>query len=430
MTTLLMEGSQRPSGRVCVSGAKNSALCLLAAAALSRERVRLGGFPTDLVDAREQIRFMTDLGAALEVDDVSDTVDIRALEFRSDEGAAYDHAFRVTYLYMASQIARTGRASIPYPGGCRLGDRKHDIHLDIWRRMGLDVREEAARISAEGRLRGASIELPISTVGGTENALLCGAAAQGLSVIRNAYVTPEVRDLIDLLIRMGARIEWRGGRTITLEGRPEGLDGAVHTVMPDRIEAMTWIIYAALSGGRIAVSNVAVDDLQVPLIHLKEAGIDAQADEGIVQIGPESIHPEGIQPFDVACGAHPGVHTDMQPFFVLLALGAEGRSLVVDYRYPDRVAYLAELQKMVRPPGALAWADGRITIAGPQRLRGAPVEATDLRGGMALVLAALLAEGPSEISRFEMVLRGYNRLLAKLRGLGLTVTEIPAQDRA
>lgn len=415
---IIVQGGHRPSGVVSASGAKNAALKQLAASLLTDERIELSGFPTELVDVREQVRFMRECGAHLELDPSRDWAVVDAPRFSASCVDRFDHAFRITYLLVAGQILREGRARIPYPGGCKLGDRKHDLHVQVWKQLGAAVTEREEYIEVVcPRFTGGEVDFPVTTVGGTENALLCGAIARGETLVRNAYITPEVRDLIAFLRAMGAEIEVKGRSFLRMAGR-DRLHGARYRVMPDRIEALTWMIGAAVCGGRVTVRNVPWNDLEIPLIHLREAGvrIERRGDEAI--ISPENLDPDGIQPFDLACGAHPGIHSDMQPFFVLLAMAAQGNSLIVDYRYPDRIAYLPELARMAVEPGRLQWERGRIRVRGPVALRGAEVTCPELRGGMALILAACQAPGTSVIRNASQPMRGYNRLVEKLTELG------------
>jgi UDP-N-acetylglucosamine 1-carboxyvinyltransferase len=257
----------------------------------------------------------------------------------------------------------------------------------------------------------------MSTVGGTENALLCGAVAHGETLIRNAYVTPEVHDLIAFLREMGACIELEGSSLIRLAGVGGLLRGASFAIMPDRIEALTWIILGIVCGDGVRVCNVPFESMEVPLIHLREAGVNLYRNSSSVFITRDCVGPHGIQPFELACGTYPGVISDMQPFFTFLALFANGRSRIYDYRYPDRIAYALELEKFA--PGAIEATAGLIVVTGSARLSAAHAFSTDLRGSMALVMAALCAKRASQIDGVELALRGYNDLPGKLAGLGV-----------
>ncbi len=327
---------------------------------------------------------------------------------------------RTTYLLVAGQILRQGLARIPYPGGCQIGSRGYDLHVMVWQALGCEVTEFPDFIEVRGTgFQAGKIHFPISTVGGTENALLCASVAQGTTEIVNAYVTPEIEDLIDFLRRMGSHIELIGNSRIFVEGSSE-LQGANKNVMPDRIEALTWIVYALISGGEIQVDHVPFDSMEIPLIHLEKAGVDLFRNNSSAYVHPDCMSGGMAQPFELACGTHPGIISDMQPFYVLLGAIANGRSQVFDYRYPERISYVAELAKLCEH-GAMTSKPGQITINGAVRFQPGRARSTDLRGSMALVMAALCADGRSEIQDIHMALRGYNRLPEKLAALGNTI---------
>lgn len=423
---MIIHGKQIPSGSVSVSGAKNSATRLLAAAMTSAETVRIRNFPTHLMDAIAKIRFMRDLGANVEVNHERSVVEIACSRLRAPADLDYHVPVRTTYLLAAGQLVRNGEARIPYPGGCRIGERGYDLHIMVWQALGCRVSEEADHIHIVGELRGNAINFPISTVGGTENALICAAVARGDTEIRNAYVSPEVLDLILLLREMGALIECHGNSLIRVQGCGGLLRGASFQVMPDRIEALTWMVFAVISGGEICIDGVPFEHMQTPLIHLKEAGIDLFRNSRGVWIGTRCLNDVGIQPFELACGTHPGVISDMQPFYTLLGMKANGISRIYDYRYPERIAYARELDKF--SPGAIDCEPGRITTRGGQPLRGAQVRSTDLRGSMALLMCAFCAAGESRVEGVELALRGYNDLAGKLHSLGLTFELLQHED--
>ncbi|MAA63949.1 MAG: UDP-N-acetylglucosamine 1-carboxyvinyltransferase [Alteromonadaceae bacterium] len=422
---MIVEGCQVPSGRVKVSGAKNAATRLLAAAMLADEPVRIRNFPTQLVDVVEKIRFMRNLGAEIDVDDANDFVEVRTKTLSYDNIESYDLPIRTTYLLTAGQIVRNGKARIPYPGGCKIGARGYDLHLMVWRDLGCVVEEKDDYIEITGQFKGGPIDFPISTVGGTENALMCASVAEGVTEIRNAYITPEVEDLIDMLGQMGAQIENFGNSLIRVRGIGGVMRGASFEVMPDRIEALTWIIFAAMTGGSVFVDGVPFKHMEVPLLHLEDAGIDLYRNSNSVFVSGDCMRDQGIQPFELACGTHPGVISDMQSFYVLLGMKANGISRTFDYRYPERIAYARELNKFC--DGAIEFEPGKITTRGVAKLRGADVTSTDLRGSMALVLAAFCAEGQSRIKDVQMAMRGYNNLPGKLQALGVHASVFAAE---
>ncbi|MBE9061263.1 UDP-N-acetylglucosamine 1-carboxyvinyltransferase [cf. Phormidesmis sp. LEGE 11477] len=411
-------GPQVPSGTVRVSGAKNAATRLMAAAMLTDEPVVLLNFPTGLVDARHKARFIEAMSGEVTFDTPGSTAFLNCADFEARQLEDYDFPIRTTYLLAAGQLNRQGIAYVPYPGGCKLGDRKYDLHLMVWESLGCRVEEKSDHIEVSGRLLGGDIHFPLSTVGGTENALLCTSVAKGTSRIHNAYITPEIENLIDLLTLMGAKISVRGISLIEVEG-VEQLRGATIPVIPDRIEALTWLVFAAVSGGDVLVENVPFSMMEIPLLHLQKAGIDYFANSTSVWVSARAKAQADIQPFEVACGTHPGIISDMQPFFTLLALHAKGRSLVVDYRYPDRTAYLEQLSKIYSD--SITFESGKIVIEGSKKPTGAVVTSTDLRGSMALVLAGILAEGESEVKDVTMALRGYDQMKEKLASLGIDI---------
>lgn len=416
---LIINGGQVPSGRVRVSGAKNAATRLLAAAMLSDERVTLNNFPTKIVDAQHKMHFMRSLGISVIADHAMELVTVEAGSVQADPVSSYNVPIRTTYLLAAGQTVRNGVARIPYPGGCKIGSRGYDLHIMVWKSLGCDVEELPDFIEIKGDFIGGVIDFPMSTVGGTENALLCTAVAKGDSEIRNAYITPEVDNLIELLRRMGASIEVFGNSLIRVKGKGGLLRGAPIDVMPDRIEALTWITLAVLTGGTLRIDDVPFDHMEIPLIHIEKAGVDLYRNSTSVYIAPECVKAGYLQPFEVACGTHPGVISDMQPFYVLLGLMAGGTSQIYDYRYPKRIGYVNELNKF--SPGALEAQEGRITTHGVAKLVGTEADSTDLRGSMAMIMAGIAAEGATKVNGVSMALRGYNDLVGKLAQIGITV---------
>nr|WP_255772293.1 MULTISPECIES: UDP-N-acetylglucosamine 1-carboxyvinyltransferase [Halorhodospira] len=414
---LVVSGGQRLNGSVVVSGAKNSATRVLAASLISEGRVTLRNFPLALEDAKAKIAFLSSLGVEIQQRSDRSEMMIETTDLSLEDLQQYNLPIRTTYLLAAGMLARCGEARIPYPGGCKIGSRGYDLHMMVWRDLGCEVKEKPDYIEVRGRLRGGQVDFPISTVGGTENALICAAVARGETLIRNAYVTPEVRDLVAFLREMGARIELEGTSLIRVQGDGNLLGDASFSIMPDRIEALTWIILGAVTEGTVFVHNVPFDTMEVPLLHLRDAGLDLFSNSDTVMVSPDCIGEHGIQPFELATGTHPGVISDMQSFFAFLGLFANGRSVVFDYRYPERIAYANELAKFA--PGAIEAEPGRITVYGPRRLSAAHVGSTDLRGSMAQIMAAICAEGESRVDGVELALRGYNALPEKLAALGL-----------
>lgn len=416
----VIRGGKTPVGTVNVSGAKNSATRLLAAACVSDGEVILENFPTELVDARHKMRFLQAIGANIEIDEQKEELTIDSSGLSCKQLETYDFPIRTTYLLAAGQIKRSGKAKIPYPGGCKIGSRGYDLHIMVWEALGAQVIEEPDFISIEAkRFVGSTIKFPISTVGGTENALICGAIASGTTEIVNAYITPEVEDLIDFLRRMGTHIVVNGSSHIIVDGAPS-LKGVIKSVMYDRIEALTWLVYAVLSKGTLLINNVPFDSMEVPLLHLKKMGIDFLSNSNSIYFSPDCLKNGQVESFELACGAHPGIISDMQSFYTLLAVVAQGDSRIFDYRYPERIAYANELQKLISE-SVIEAEKGKITTRGPGTFKPGIVTSTDLRGSMALVMAALCAKGISTVHEVEMALRGYNNLRSKLLELGIEI---------
>lgn len=416
----IVRGGQTPKGTVKISGAKNSATKLLAASLISDEEITLCNFPTELVDVQYKISFIKELKGIINVDDEKETVTINSSQLTNKELSNYEYFFRTTYLLVPGLLKRSGEAMIPYPGGCKIGQRGYDLHISTWEKFGAQVEEKEnyIHVSAKDGFRATIVDFPISTIGGTETALICASIADGTSVIKNAYISPEVEDLISFLKMMGVQIQVAGKSYIEVIGR-KTLKGGVYSVMPDRIEALTWIIFGILSKGTLLIKDVPFSAMEIPIIHLRDAGIDIYQNGNSVYIDNSVRKTINIQPFELATGTHPGVISDMQPFFVLLALHADGRSKVFDYRYPERIKYCAELLKFY--PQMLSFEKGKIEISGGNNFspKAAKVTSTDLRGSMALFIAALLADEESEISEIDMAMRGYNKLQEKLEKLGI-----------
>ena len=410
---LIIDGPQTLRGAVTISGAKNSAICLIAASMLTDEEVQICNFPSTLEDMKNKLHILRELGVSVDLH--PGEVRIQA-EKIGNILESYDTTIRTTYLLAAGQLRHNGVARIPYPGGCPIGERKYDLHEKIWELMGCEVTEEESFIKLESSgLNGAEIRFPFHTIGGTENALLCGVMAHGKTSIFNAYISPEVYDLIIMLQKMGAKIQIKGNTCIEIEG-VKHLNGTSHTVTPDRIEAVSWIIAAAVTKGELIIHDVPFSHIEIPMIHLRDIGLNFYTGSGALYINHSDHYKHYINPFVVACGVYPGVITDMQPFFTVLAAQADGNSRIIDYRYPKRFAYVEELKKM---GGKITVEEGEVRIEGPQTFTGAEISATDIRGGAALMVAALAAEGKTTIGGLRTIMRGYDNLPDKLEQMGI-----------
>lgn len=396
-------------GEVKLSGAKNSSLKLLAASVLTSEPVELRNYPGGLADVKIHAGMLEVLGKTTEVTGDS----IRITE--GDEGLRDDlvwsaRSIRNTLLILGALTARLGRARVPLPGGCKLGERKYDLHVDLLENMGARVWEEGETLCAEskGRLRGAEIFLPLRSTGATENAILCGSLAEGETTVWNPHIRPEVMDLIGLLRKMGARITVYGQKCIRIQG-VESLGSAAHTVIPDNMEALTWAIGAVITGGEVEIHNFPRSHLEIPLVYLRESGMRFYT-------GENSLIVRGGEPYpiEISTGPYPGINSDMQPLFAVYGAMSRGESKIIDLRFPGRYAYAAELAKM----GMNYSVEGDLlAIHGGEPLRGADVRAIDLRAGIALLLAGLTAEGETRIADAWQITRGYENVLDKLKAL-------------
>lgn len=398
----------RLSGVVTVSGAKNAALKLLTASVLTDDTVELAGSPNGLLDMQVHIGMLEKMGKTC-------TVKNSYLKIEEPNGLASEllweeRSIRNSLLILGCLTTRFQQGKVPLPGGCPLGDRKYDLHINILEKMGAKVWEEDGYLctKAPQRLKGCEIHLPIRSTGATENAILCGSLASGKTTIWNPHIRPEILDLIDMLKKMGAQIQVYGQKCIEIQG-VDSLKGVEHRVVPDNMEAITWAIAAAITGGDVEIVNFPFEHLEVPLVFLRESGM-------VFYKGDNSLIVRGGQPYpvEISTGPYPGINSDMQPLFAVYGACSQGESKIVDLRFPGRYGYAEELAKM----GMQYNVEGDLLkITGGQPLTGATVKAPDLRAGMALLLAGLVAEGETCIQDAWQIERGYENLADKLDSL-------------
>jgi UDP-N-acetylglucosamine 1-carboxyvinyltransferase len=416
MTRIVVRGGRRLSGRVPVSGSKNAGLPLLFAALLTGERCTIRGLPR-VADITTTLRLLEKVGC-LVGDDAFEAILVEARDLTSAE-APYElvKTMRASFLTLGPLVARTGYARVSTPGGCAIGSRPVDIHLAGLERMGATIRQSHGYVEAEAsRLRGARIALDFPSVGATENLMMAATLADGVTAIENAAREPEIEDLAAALVKMGATISGAGTSVVTVEGVAE-LGAFDHTVIPDRIEAGTLLIAGAITGGDVVVEGARVEHLDALLVKLEESGI--AVDRGTDAVGVRPARCCGAT--DVETSPHPGFPTDLQAQFMALMTMAEGRSMITETIFENRFMHVQELVRM----GADIRVDGKTAIVrGVPRLSGAPVMATDLRASVCLVLAALAAHNTSEVSRVYHLDRGYERLEAKLSGLGADIERV------
>jgi UDP-N-acetylglucosamine 1-carboxyvinyltransferase len=420
---LLVEGGRPLVGRVPISGAKNAALKLLAAATLTGERCRFTNVP-EIEDVRVMAETLRDLGVV--VDHPKNNVyevasgDVEWL-FVPLEAAA---KMRASFILLGPLLARFGRVIISNPGGDRIGRRPVNLHVDAMRTLGAEIeyRNGYYFARAPGRLRGAEVRFPFVTVMGTENALLAAVLADGHTVIRPAAQEPEVDDLIEFLQAMGAEVERTYPDTIEVEGRKR-LRGADHRVVPDRIETGTFIVAAAVTGGTVTLEGAPCEHIGAFLEMLDRVGVDVTCTPDEVEVRGAAPGTGAYRATDIETAAYPGLATDLQPPACVLLSQATGTSRIHEAIFEDRLEFLGELGRMGADVRQIDSHHAKIT--GPRPLRGADVEIGDLRAGASLILAALAADGITTIRGGHHVNRGYENIEAKFLDLGARIDRLP-----
>jgi UDP-N-acetylglucosamine 1-carboxyvinyltransferase len=420
MDKFLIRGGNPLKGKIEIGGAKNSALPCLAATLLTPETVILHNVPyvKDLITQR---RLLEDLGATVLTPELR-THKVTAKQIDSFE-APYHlvKTMRASVLALGPLLARFGQARVSLPGGCAIGTRPIDLHLRAFEQLGAEVSLEAGDVVArapKGRLKGSTIDFEKITVTGTENVMMAAALADGRSTIRNAAMEPEIEDLADLLNKMGARIRGAGTDTIEIDG-VEGLGGAEHTIISDRIETGTFMVAAAITGGELEIKSCVPGHLSTVIAKLRESGVEIEA------INPSTLlvrqGKDGLKATDITTEPHPRFPTDMQAQYMALMTQAEGESKIVETIFENRFMHAAE---MVRMGADIHVSGNTATVRGKRKLTGAPLLASDLRASASLVLAALCAEGETLIDRVYHIDRGYETIVRKLRSLGADIERI------
>jgi UDP-N-acetylglucosamine 1-carboxyvinyltransferase len=410
MERLLIEGGKPLNGTVRVSGAKNSALVLIAGTLLADGVTTLSNVPA-LQDVKIIAEVLRALGA--DVENVDNTFRVDATKLTTHQ-APYDLVtkMRASFFVLGPVLARMGKAKIPLPGGCAIGSRPVDLHLKGLRALGATVNIEHGFVEATAeKLYGANIYLDYPSVGATENIMMAASLADGQTVIENCAQEPEIMDLADMLNAMGADVRGAGTERIVINGVPK-LHGCDHTVIPDRIEAGTWMMAAAITRGELKIDNVRLDHMQAVVSKLTEMGVLIQptGDGGVIVKGPEEL-----QPVDIRTLPYPGFPTDLQAPVMALLATIPGTSMISETVFENRFLHVDELLRM----GANIKTEGNAAvIQGTRRLTGAPVRATDLRAGAALIIAALASEGETSIGGLQHIDRGYEDLVAKMAKAG------------
>lgn len=428
MDRILIRGGNRLSGKIAISGAKNAALTLMPCALLTDEPLTLRNLPR-LADADSFGHLLNELGASTSIEgtrpqDFGRVLTVRAARLTSTV-APYDivRKMRASILVLGPLLGREGEATVSLPGGCAIGNRPIDLHLKALEAMGAEielaagyVKATAPRQNGVARLPGGSYRFPVVSVGATENALMAAVTARGTTVLDNAAREPEIVDLCNLLVAMGASIHGIGTETVTIEGR-DRLHGATYAVMPDRIEAGSYACAAAITGGDVVLEGAKADDMRATLDALVEAGVTVAERPNGIRIAADGP----LKPITLSTAPYPGFATDMQAQFMAMLCKADGASVLTETIFENRYMHVPELARM----GADITVSGRTAVVrGVDRLVGAPVMATDLRASMSLILAGLVADGETQVSRIYHLDRGYERLEEKLQGVGADIERV------
>ena len=417
MDKLLITGGNRLDGEVRASGAKNAALPILAGTLLAEGECVLSNVP-HLRDITTTMELLGRMGVELTVDE---RMRIHADATHVDRyEAPYDlvKTMRASILVLGPLLARFGEADVSLPGGCAIGARPVNLHIDGMRAMGADISVENGYIHARaGRLRGTHFSMDVVTVTGTENLMMAAALADGRTVLENAAREPEVVDLADFLNAMGARIQGAGTDSIVIDG-VERLGGCEHSVLPDRIETGTYLVAAAMTGGRVRVRDTRADLLEPVLAKLRECGARVETGDNWIEVDMQRKRPRSV---NIHTAPHPAFPTDMQAQFCALNSIADGVATITETVFENRFMHALEMQRM----GADIQIEGNVAICrGVDRLTAAPVMATDLRASASLVLAGLVAEGETLIDRIYHIDRGYDNIEEKFAALGGTIRRV------
>jgi len=418
MNKLLIQGGVTLNGDVRISGAKNAVLPILAATILAHGKSVVQNVP-HLQDVTTTVTLLGTMGATVVVDEsMSIEVDASTMD---TQVAPYElvRTMRSSILVLGPLLARYGYAEVSLPGGCAIGSRPVNIHIKGMQEMGADIEVKNGYIIARAnRLKGARIMMEMVTVTGTENLMMAATLAEGSTVLENAAREPEVTDLANYLNKMGAKISGAGTDTITIEG-VESLQGTTYQVVPDRIETGTFLVAAAITGGRVRVKDTAPHLLDAVLDKLRESGAEISSGEDWIELDMKGRRPKAVS---VRTAPYPAFPTDMQAQFVALNSIAEGTGTIIETVFENRFMHVQELQRM----GANIEVEGNTAIVrGVDELNGAPVMATDLRASASLILAGLVAKGETEVLRIYHIDRGYELIEEKLAYLGAQIRRVP-----
>ncbi len=419
MDKLVIDGGISLNGEIRIAGAKNSALPILAATLLTDDTVTIRNLP-HLYDITTMLELLGCMGVEPVVDEKMN-VEVNTSTIR-DFNAPYDlvKTMRASILVLGPLLAHHGKADVALPGGCAIGSRPVNLHITALEKMGADIRVEDGYIKAkmEGRLKGAHIFMDVSTVTGTENVLMAATLADGQTIIENAAREPEVVDLAECLIAMGAEIRGHGTDTIIVEGK-EKLHGCSHAVMPDRIETGTYLIAAAATRGRIKLKDTRPDILEAVLSKLEEAGADIRVGEDWIELDMHGKRPRAVS---LRTAPYPAFPTDMQAQFTAMNAVASGSGSITETVFENRFMHVHE---MIRMGASMEVQGNTVLVTGVPELKGAPVMATDLRASASLIIAALVAKNQTVVDRIYHIDRGYECIEEKMQLLGARIRRLP-----
>lgn len=412
MPKYIIKGGKKLQGTVKISGSKNASLPIIAASILNGGKTTLYNVP-NIHDTQMMFEILKGLGCKVEKKNNKIIIDSSKMnKFEIPEDLM--HQMRSSVILAGSLVGKYKKAIFSYPGGCDIGARPIDLHLKSFEQLGITIEKEYGQIKCTAeKIVGKQINLDFPSVGATENIILASVLAEGTTTIINAAREPEIVDLQNFLVKMGAKIKGAGSNQIVINGVQQ-LKDVSYNVMPDRIEAGTFLCLAAMVGGNLTLENVNPNDITPVIAKLEEAGCDIKTDKNKIQINS----PKKIKPLEIKTMPYPGFPTDMQSIFVSLLTIAKGTSIMIETIFENRYKYVQELIKM----GAKITVEGRSAIVkGTRKLYGANVKATDLRGGAALVIAGLSAKGKTTIENIEYILRGYENFDKKLRSIGAEI---------
>ncbi len=424
MDRILIRGGNPLKGNIPISGAKNSALTLLPCALLTDEPLTLRNLPR-LADVDSFGHLLNQLGCSTTIEGSRPEDFGRVMTARAGQITAtlapYDivRKMRASILVLGPLLARAGEAKVSLPGGCAIGNRPIDLHLKALEAFGAEMDTQSGYVTARakgGRLPGGKIVFPVVSVGATENALMAAARAKGTCIIENAAREPEIVDLCNLLVAMGAHIDGIGTETLTIEG-VDRLHGATYRVMGDRIEAGSYACAVGIAGGEVDLLGASADDMEATLVALRDAGVEIDVHKKGIRVKSDG----NLAPLTLSTAPFPGFATDMQAQFMAMLTRADGASVLTETIFENRYMHVPELARM----GADIQVRGRSAVVrGVKRLVGAPVMATDLRASMSLIIAGLIADGETQVNRVYHLDRGYERLEEKLSAVGVDIERV------